>query len=322
MKLTKDQIDRISQELDCGMKCYINKETGEIKAILDRDDFYGDSDFVEEALKEIEESWNDYIVIEKMSSREAFQVMESFIDLVNDDEIQKRLIYALNGRHPFRNFKNEVDYNEEIRQMWFAHKAKKYKKYVREYIALELDLPIEIEDEIIDIPIPMSNLNGAPSKPAISGSKSKAEKTIQLTDKQYKQLVKLLFYGEWILNANKIKDYDEDARKFVEHIFSLKEKFNLKAWFRELKFGGEELTDERTQLLLDKIWEYNEETFWFYLSSKLAEREAEKECEENGGDGTYDFDKLEELTFKYQERYTKAFKNGAFKNLILKNNGK
>ncbi len=34
IKLTKDQIKEIAEELDCGMRCYINKETGEIKTVL------------------------------------------------------------------------------------------------------------------------------------------------------------------------------------------------------------------------------------------------------------------------------------------------
>jgi hypothetical protein len=34
ISLTNDQIKEIAEQLDCGMRCYINKETGEIKTVL------------------------------------------------------------------------------------------------------------------------------------------------------------------------------------------------------------------------------------------------------------------------------------------------
>ena len=96
MKLSHSQIKDIVEELDCGMKCYINKETGEIKPILDSDDMYDDTGTWEAELEQIEKNWKDYVVIEKMPSREAFEVMESFAENISEKEIRDRLIYALN----------------------------------------------------------------------------------------------------------------------------------------------------------------------------------------------------------------------------------
>ena len=80
---------------------------------------------------------------------------------------------------------------------------------------------------------------------------------IELTNDQYKTLVKLLFYGEWILNANKIGDEsDKEAQKLTEYIYSFKESFDLKDWFENLKYG-EELKENKVMMLLEKVFEYN-----------------------------------------------------------------
>ena len=76
-----------------------------------------------------------------MPSPVAFKVMARFAGTVDDETTRDRLFYALDRRSPFRNFKNEVDYNEELRQQWFAFKTMKYEEYVRnalsEYFVFE-----------------------------------------------------------------------------------------------------------------------------------------------------------------------------------------
>jgi len=144
MELTEKQIDHIQQFLDSGMKCYVHKETGEIIDLLDFDDIYDTDEYEEleaENLKKIEDNKDDYVEIEKMSSREGFQVMESFVDVVSNRNIKERLIRALSGRKPFSNFKHQVDNSGDVREKWFAHKAAAYTNYVREKLEFDFDLP-------------------------------------------------------------------------------------------------------------------------------------------------------------------------------------
>lgn len=143
VKLTEKQIDDIQQSLDCGMKCYVNKKTGKVLETLDFDE-YGASDFEDDwadTLKEIEDNWDDFIELEKMSSRDGFMVMESFVDEVSNRNVRERLIQALNGRKPFRNFKDQVDNAGDVREQWFAHKAKQYTRYVRKRLQYDFELP-------------------------------------------------------------------------------------------------------------------------------------------------------------------------------------
>jgi len=106
INLTEQQIKDIAEYLDCGMRCYYNKRTGEIKTILNFDSWIGaDEELWEEYIKEIEENWGDYVEFEGMESHEAFRVMADFAESVDNSKLRGRLINALNRPKPFRNFK-------------------------------------------------------------------------------------------------------------------------------------------------------------------------------------------------------------------------
>jgi len=132
MKLSEEQIREIAGSLECGLVCYIHKETKKVTSIMDTSDFYlDDEDLEDEEMEEINNNLDNYVVIEKMSSHEGFQIMADFVDHVSNESIKKRLIYALNNRKPFSNFKYEVDYDEDVRQSWFKFKSSQYQEWVK-----------------------------------------------------------------------------------------------------------------------------------------------------------------------------------------------
>ena len=133
MKITSKQINEIAQELEAGMKVYINKETLEIKPILDWEDSYGDSELWDEELEDIDKNWASFLVIEKMESWEAFKVMEEFIEEVEDERLSEDLAKILGRKSPFANFKAEVE-SSPYRQNWFDFRLKRYEDYVREQL--------------------------------------------------------------------------------------------------------------------------------------------------------------------------------------------
>jgi hypothetical protein len=90
MKLGSKEVRTIAQELEAGMKVYLNKETLAFISILDWDNM-DDPEFWDEELDKIENEWTDYIVLSKMESSEAFQVMEAFIYEVNDPGLKNDL---------------------------------------------------------------------------------------------------------------------------------------------------------------------------------------------------------------------------------------
>lgn len=136
MELTEEQIKSIAEDLDCGMAVYVNKETQEIKSIIDTDDYlYTEDELLDDDKKEIEENYDKYIEFNKMDSREAYQVMEEFVNTVDDEELRKKLELGLSLSKPFRNFKDIIDCEGEYREKWFAFKSSKYIEYVKEQLA-------------------------------------------------------------------------------------------------------------------------------------------------------------------------------------------
>jgi hypothetical protein len=118
--------------LDCGIVSYVHKKTKAVIQLLDvdADEFYATTGEVQEGQEEVDNNYSDYLKIDKMSSHEAYQIMEAFTDEVSDIRMRVKLMDALEKRKPFQNFKYEVDCNEEIRQQWFKFKAEQYIDYV------------------------------------------------------------------------------------------------------------------------------------------------------------------------------------------------
>ena len=135
MKLSARQINEIAQELEAGMKVFVNRDNLEIKSILDWEESYGDNEFWEEEMETIEREWSDYVTLTKMESWEAFQIMEDFVDEIDDEGMKESLMKILGRKSPFANFKAEVE-SSAYRQNWFDFRQKKYEDYVSEELRM------------------------------------------------------------------------------------------------------------------------------------------------------------------------------------------
>lgn len=137
-KFTEKELDSIGQELDAfsEMHVYVNLKTGEIHSIPNPDRWMGDieEEQWQEAHDRVEDEKEDLLLLERMSSYDAFKVMESFAEQVEDAQIQQRLFYALNKDKPFKNFKYEIDFHDGLKSAWFAHKNAKTTTWVAKQI--------------------------------------------------------------------------------------------------------------------------------------------------------------------------------------------
>jgi hypothetical protein len=129
MKLTSKQINEIAQDLETGMKVYLNKETLEFQAVLDWDDMT-DPEPWDEIIEKVENEWTDVMVLEKLKSRDGFQIMEDFVDEIDDQRLREDLLKILNRKSPFANFKDEIE-SSDYRQMWFDFRTMKHEEYVK-----------------------------------------------------------------------------------------------------------------------------------------------------------------------------------------------
>ena len=133
--LTEEQIESIAEDLDTGMKVYVNLETMEIKTIIDTIQHYDvDTEAWEEDINEIEENFDQYFQLERMDSRESFQVMEDFVETVRDEKLKEKLELGLSLSRPFRNFKDIIDDENEYRKQWFEFRDARNIEFVKEQI--------------------------------------------------------------------------------------------------------------------------------------------------------------------------------------------
>jgi hypothetical protein len=135
MKFTAKHINEIAEELEAGMKVYINKETLEFQSVLDWEDMSAPEPW-NKIIRKIENEWTDVMIIEKLESKDSFRIMEDFVFEIDDEILKEDLIKILSRKSPFAYFKAEID-ESDYRQKWFDFRAQKYEEYVREQLDYE-----------------------------------------------------------------------------------------------------------------------------------------------------------------------------------------
>jgi len=133
-KLSPAELNDIVQDLDMGMLVFIHKETKDIISVANRDDaFYEDPEGIWSERYELIDSDPDYIQIEKWPSHKAFEIMDGFVDEIDDRQLKIALLQALENRKPFRNFKNIIE-NSAYREDWFSFRSKKEEELLKEML--------------------------------------------------------------------------------------------------------------------------------------------------------------------------------------------
>jgi hypothetical protein len=102
---------------------------------------------------------------------------------------------------------------------------------------------------------------------------------INFTKKQYEDLLRLVYLGNWMANAHRVRNRIEKFNELESHIFSHAEDFGMERWadtddpdttyptrYFEEESGVEELREE-----------YDGEIFWNELSDRLGSRDFDKQ---------------------------------------------
>ena len=141
---------------------------------------------------------------------------------------------------------------------------------------------------------------------------------INFSKKQFENLIKLVYLGNWMINAirvgdEKIKKYDE----IEQYIYSFAKDFGLEKYIEFSKkynkfFPAREL-EEGTDVEQYRE-EYDNETFWEDLIDRLTRRDFIKKY----GEGTVKKMSLEERIEKeypFEEKYRNEFEKNGIENL-------
>ena len=133
---------------------------------------------------------------------------------------------------------------------------------------------------------------------------------IELTKKQYRRLLDLVYIGNWVLNSIRGSDRFEDYDELESYLFSQSSRFGLKGLTSDT---GETILPSRAFVeggIHDAIMDYEDTVFFEILAEELARRDMNHEPinEEN----------FEELAIRIDE-YINEFEINGTDNILLDN---
>jgi hypothetical protein len=121
--MTNEKLQEIADNLDFGLRCFIHKDSADIRCFPDERQAYGfDEEPWEEDIKAVKKNQKQYIEIEKLTPQEEFGVMEAFARQVDQDLLRDKLLQILGRPKPFRNFKAELENAGSYRGKWLDFK--------------------------------------------------------------------------------------------------------------------------------------------------------------------------------------------------------
>lgn len=119
---------------------YLNVVTGEFAALPDG--MYVDAD--EELVERIEDSM-DYVRLPNQYEIHEYRIMERFAGATPNQRKQAALFRALNGRRPYRRFKDELNYHG-LTETYYAFRFLEFIEIAREWCE-ENEIPFQIREK-------------------------------------------------------------------------------------------------------------------------------------------------------------------------------
>lgn len=112
---------------------YIDRQTGEILMVFE--DY--DEPEQEEIIDKLNEDPDRYLMVEPISSREGFRIMEEFVESLPEGGDRYLLTKALSWKKPFSNFKNALADMGTLRKQWFAFQDKELRRLAAAWLERE-----------------------------------------------------------------------------------------------------------------------------------------------------------------------------------------
>jgi len=135
----EDIADKLEETMECWAQ-YLNTVTGEFVSLSDGS--YVETD--EELAEEIDCS-DDYVRLPNQHEIHEYKIMEAFADATPDAGKREKLFRALNGRKPFRNFKDTLNYTG-LDEAYYAFRFLSFIKIAKEWCE-ENDIPYTLRED-------------------------------------------------------------------------------------------------------------------------------------------------------------------------------
>ena len=115
IRIDPEELIMALDDHDVLVTCYLDRESGELLRISEA--LLGDDD--QELGARIEAEPARYLFIEPLPSAFGYRLMSEFTETVEDSAARAALEHALNGRRPFRAFKDALLDYPPVRDHWF-----------------------------------------------------------------------------------------------------------------------------------------------------------------------------------------------------------
>lgn len=143
-------------------------------------------------------------------------------------------------------------------------------------------------------------------------------KSLNLTKSQFLKLMKLAYIGEWVVNAHRTDDKVDEFEDVEQLIYKMADEFG----FEDLIIKEADKIFPSGKLEFDieirkYIDEYEHDTFWHELGSRLALKEAVEIYGEKGLLEMSNEDRVQTL-WNLEIKYIQEFHQNSFDNVILK----
>jgi hypothetical protein len=143
---------------------------------------------------------------------------------------------------------------------------------------------------------------------------------INITKKEYRILLQMLYLGDWVLNSwvpGERADTKEH-RDLFERLLALASGFSCKDLVDEGSDGrhGPSVKLEEHELVRGSIDEYENETFWSLLAERLAERDMSREVNEEEYAKMAPEERMR-LFLSYETKYQEEFERFGINRLLI-----
>lgn len=128
-------VDALSS-VDINSTAYFNKKTNEILWKWDFNQEYS-------TYKEDDEFNDDIICMFDFTDKNDYDIMQSFINIVENEELRNRLYYCTKGKGAFRRFRKILEECDLIEE-WYKYQDIEYKKMAKEWC---IDNDIKFEED-------------------------------------------------------------------------------------------------------------------------------------------------------------------------------
>ncbi len=135
----KKAVNEISDSLECGFTCLIDKKTAAIVSVRRENEFrdsYFSGEEEEEEEEEMIDNWENIITIDPLESSESFRIMEDFALSLKEGPLKRSLSSALQRNKPFANF-NAIIHNSLQKTEWFSFRRHAYEQHVAAILIAE-----------------------------------------------------------------------------------------------------------------------------------------------------------------------------------------